>query len=133
MARKGLPPYFKFSLPTGVKQASPVRGGRESPRQRGYDARWDRLSLRYRRANPWCRFCEQEGADHLADLVDHIMPVELAPELRYEWSNLQSLCTMHHSGLKQRMEIYARQTSQTELLRVWCDDPDTRPPGLRVF
>lgn len=39
-----------------------------SPRERGYDAAWDRLSKQARRLQPWCSDCESEDnltADHL--------------------------------------------------------------------
>lgn len=39
-----------------------------SPRERGYDAAWDRLSKRARALQPWCSDCE--GEDRLT--VDHL-------------------------------------------------------------
>ncbi len=48
-------------------------------------------------AEPLCRRCQQEGRVAEADEVDHIVPVKLAPHLRLDPSNLQSLCKPHHS------------------------------------
>lgn len=64
-------------------QTPTVRRG-SSPRARGYDAAWDRLSRRARRLQPWCLDCgATEGltADHLPtawDRKDRGLPLRLA-------------------------------------------------------
>lgn len=40
--------------------------------------------------------CEHPGCTERAYHVDHIIPNAEDPTLRYEWSNLQSLCHRHH-------------------------------------
>ena len=105
---------------------------RGSSRDRGYDAHWDRLSIGFRRANPFCRLCGQEGRDaEVARQVDHVLPAIEYPDLKYSWGNLQSLCIYHHSVVKQQMEKYARETGQVKLLSVWCESLDARPRQFR--
>ena len=68
---------------------------RPSRSQRGYDAKWNKLSKQLRQLHPWCKECGTTK-----DLtVDHIIPlVDLHPELRYEISNLQVLCRKCNSS-----------------------------------
>lgn len=88
------------------------------------------MSLRFRRQNPFCRFCAQEGNDAgLVDVVDHIKPRREYPDLKYVWKNLQGLCR-RHDGLKARMEAYARETGQLEALPFWCEAIENRPAAL---
>lgn len=98
-----------------------------------YDAKWDRLSVAFRRKNPFCRFCEQEGRDTIpADDVDHIVPLR-APfkGAKYDRSNLQPLCRRHHYGLKAKLEHYAERTGRIDELPTWCSDPASRPDMTR--
>lgn len=92
-----------------------------------YDHRWTELSLKFRKKNPFCRFCEQDGYEcSLADDVDHIIPIEDGGD-RLSWENLQSLCKKHHYGRKARLQRYARDKSMIEMLPKWCADPSSRP------
>lgn len=70
-------------------------GKRPSRSQRGYDARWTKLSKQLREIHPWCKECGSTK-----DLtVDHIIPLsDLHPSLRYEISNLQVLCRRCNSS-----------------------------------
>jgi 5-methylcytosine-specific restriction protein A len=45
--------------------------------------------------------CQQPGCWHLAEEVDHIVPLSRGGE-RWAWSNLQSLCAPHHRQKTQR-------------------------------
>ena len=69
---------------------------------RGYDAAWQRLRLAFLAVNPLCRMCQAKGQVTAASVVDHVVPIRLAPERRLDWSNLQSLCKPHHDRDKQR-------------------------------
>lgn len=62
-------------------------------------ARWKRLSKSVRRENPLCEDCLAEGkkAPELSTDVDHVIDVEVRPDLAFEKSNLRALCTSHHS------------------------------------
>jgi len=70
---------------------------RGSVRERGYTARWDRVSKMFRRANPLCKRCEETGRTTPAEEVDHIIPVKERPDLQFDVTNLQSLCKRHHA------------------------------------
>jgi 5-methylcytosine-specific restriction protein A len=74
-------------------RTDPSRSGAPS---RLYDRRWSKLRRAHLRASPLCVACEREGAVKAADLVDHIVPVKVAPERRLDPTNIQSLCTHHH-------------------------------------
>lgn len=111
-----------------VREGAP----REDSGRRGYDHIWSKLSTRFRRSHPFCRFCEQKGFEATpADVVDHIIPKDDRPDLRLTWSNLQSLCNSCHNGLKRRLEAYAREFGQLDLLPEWCANPESRPRKLR--
>jgi len=71
--------------------------GRGSARARGYGSTWDRLSIRWRRAHPLCQACESAGRITAADLVDHIVPVHVAPDRVHDLDNLQGLCRSCHA------------------------------------
>lgn len=126
--RDGRPPRFKvFQAPraTAIEKRAGSGRFRESPRERGYDARWDRLSIAFRKQNPFCAWCAQAGRDTWCELVDHIIPAVDRDDLRYEWKNLQSLCRFHHAR-KTQMEAYARINGLLDELPAWCADPALR-------
>lgn len=72
---------------------------RPSASARGYDKEWEQARGEYLAAYPSCKRC---GAK--AVVVDHIVPIRLAPHRRLDRTNFQSLCTTHHSGWKQSLE-----------------------------
>lgn len=124
------PPTFRVWKPS-VKRRH--RGGprhEDSPRARGYDGRWDRLSIEFRKKNPFCRWCDQEDRVTAVDVVDHIIPRKDAPERMHDWKNLQSLCH-HHHGVKTEMEEYARRRDELDKLHLWCADMKARPSRFR--
>lgn len=120
------PPTFKpWRPPREARAIRPLVRG--SPRLRGYDARWDRLSVAFRRRHPFCRFCIQEGNDAvLADVVDHILAIVEFPELKYEWTNLESLCDPHNKSTKARLELLARKAGDFSQMILWCESVEVR-------
>ncbi len=46
--------------------------------------------------------CAQQGRETLPEMVDHIVPVRVAPERRLDPTNLQSLCWPHHNSKTQK-------------------------------
>lgn len=80
---------------------TPRHGDYESTRanstQRGYDGRWRRYRHIYLLLHPLCVHCEAEGRTVEAVEVDHITPLRLAPQRKYDITNLQGLCKSHHS------------------------------------
>ncbi|WP_352763718.1 HNH endonuclease signature motif containing protein [Mesorhizobium sp. M0189] len=133
MSQSSRPPRFKpFQAPTAIAVQKINKAGnyRGSPRERGYDSKWDRLSIAYRKRHTCCLFCEQRNRDTLTDLVDHILPVVDRPDLKYEWSNLAALCR-HCHGIKAQLEKAARDAGNLDLLVEWVKNPLSRPFGLR--
>jgi 5-methylcytosine-specific restriction protein A len=69
---------------------------RGSAASRGYDWRWQRLRAVVLAEEPLCRACRAAGRVTAATEVDHIEPIERAPERRLERANLQALCHACH-------------------------------------
>lgn len=65
-------------------------GQRRSARGR----RWEQTKRNQLRSQP---FCQWPGCHRLAAEVDHIQPLAEDPTRQYDWTNLQSLCTPHHT------------------------------------
>lgn len=59
--------------------------------ERGYDAAWRRAREAKLATDPICEI-RTHCLGAVATEVDHIVPIEQAPELRLVWSNLQSAC-----------------------------------------
>lgn len=77
-----------------AKCAKEYNRGRLSAAQRGYDAKWRKLSKWLREAQPWCSWCGTT-----ADLtVDHIVPLVLGGT--NELDNLRVLCRSCNSARK---------------------------------
>lgn len=66
---------------------------RPTRHERGYDASWYRLRRNYLNAHPACVVC---GSTDRCD-VDHKVSIRDRPDLRLVWSNLQTLCRLHHN------------------------------------
>lgn len=58
-----------------------------------------KLFLKY---NPYCYECQQSGVIVLADVCDHIIPIEKFGGAVWSWLNRQGLCTTHHQRKRQR-------------------------------
>lgn len=53
--------------------------------------RWTRMRRLHLMAHPYCARCGLAG-----DEVHHVLPRETHPHLKYDWSNLQTLCSQCH-------------------------------------
>lgn len=82
--------------------------------------------MAFRRENPFCAECELQGRESLTAVTGHIIPVQDAPELRLEWSNLRPLC-LDCNAQAAVMEAYARKHGLTHKLPEWCRDLESRP------
>lgn len=72
------------------KEREELRG---SSVERGYDARWNRISKMYRAQHPVCEHCNDAASDD----VDHIVPFKgINDPLRTDMNNLQALCRSCH-------------------------------------
>lgn len=96
----------------GTRSTSPPRRPRTGPRKRSgrrkpwplaNDARWRKMAASWLDAHPWCARClvrrthRGGGLRRVAEQVDHIIPLRLAPDRAYDESNLQSLCMRCHN------------------------------------
>ena len=73
-------------------RAAGKRDQRENSAKRGYDRHWRKVrDQALIRDKYLCQMCLAQGRVTLATLVDHIIPVVVAPHLRLVLSNLQSL------------------------------------------
>lgn len=74
------------------------RARRGNATDRGYGHRWTLYSRAYRKTNPYCVRCAMEGRQALAELVDHITPVQGPTDPRFwDRANHQGLCWSCHS------------------------------------
>ena len=92
-----------------------------SATQRGYTGDWARASRAYRKENPLCVRCKEQGRLTPATQVDHIKPWRGDRELFWDISNWQSLCASCHS-LKTNHEDRGGEVSRG------CDT-NGNPPG----
>jgi 5-methylcytosine-specific restriction endonuclease McrA len=94
-----LQPQRAQGAPSNAQVYEQFRGG---SRARGYDSRWERVRLQHLMDEPLCRHCGVADLVVAADMVDHIIPVAVAPERRLDDSNLQSLCNTCHAIKSQK-------------------------------
>ena len=91
-----LQPKRVDGAPSNAQDYDRFRG---NSRARGYDSRWERVRLQHLMDEPLCRHCAErdDWVVVAADVVDHIIPIAVAPERRLDDSNLQSLCHSCHA------------------------------------
>lgn len=61
-----------------------------------HSARWTRRSRSFREEHPLCRKCEEEDMICSAEVVDHIIPMEICED-PWDEKNWQSLCRRHNN------------------------------------
>lgn len=74
---------------------------RPSARERGYDAEWRKFSADYLRRYPICA-CRTHCHGALANQVDHVVPLAVAPHRKYDFSNLRPICKSCHAAKSAR-------------------------------
>lgn len=89
-------PPHRSSAAASPSQPLLFDGHRLGPRSRGYDAQWDKASLRHRRAHPECGYCLAgvfgEVRDEPATRVDHLYPQRRFPGVFWEEAYWVSSC-----------------------------------------
>lgn len=90
----------------------PKKRHKQKTTERGYGWDWQQLSLRYRTQHPLCERCYKANRLKPADHVHHRVPINEAPELRMDITNLMSLCEECHRAI--HAEERAEQRSATE-------------------
>jgi len=74
------------------------------------DPHWTRLARSWLARHPFCESCRMQGRQLVvADCVDHVLPVELYPELMHDGGNLQSLCSRKPHSCHQRKTAWERK------------------------
>lgn len=68
---------------------------RPSFRERGYDARWSRVSRRYRAKHPICEVCGEAASEE----THHVEPVKDGGKM-YAFSNLLACCKPCHARVE---------------------------------
>ncbi len=71
-------------------------GQRKSASERGYDWRWAKYRADYLKQHPLCAHCLAENKVTPATDVDHIIKAVDRPDLFWEPTNHQGLCSAHH-------------------------------------
>lgn len=108
---------------SGVKAApKPKRlnDRRGSAASRGYDADWRRLREVILAEEPLCRRCADMDAVTAATMVDHIVPIEIAPERRLDPDNLQPLCERcHRIKTAEDMALYRDPSGRLDARLLW--------------
>ena len=79
--------------PTKQQQRKAHDQRRGTAHQRGYTKEWSKYSKQRLTENPQCVMCKAKGLIVRAKVTDHIKPARYFPELFWEQSNHQSLCT----------------------------------------
>lgn len=78
-----------YGLDAGKKPGERQRRATSDTRYHTY--RWERASIRFRKAHPLCEECLRKGIYTPSKVVDHIVPVALCADF-WDESNWQALC-----------------------------------------
>jgi 5-methylcytosine-specific restriction protein A len=82
----------------GAAKQTTADRARGTTTQRGYGADWVAMqALAMRRDNYTCQHCLKRGIVKTADIVHHIIAIEVDQALRLEFSNLVSICHSCHA------------------------------------
>jgi 5-methylcytosine-specific restriction enzyme A len=87
-------PAGMLSRPEQQREYNQHRGSAYS---RGYDHSWRKLRDRFVRQHPLCSRCETAGRIVAATMVDHVIPIAIAPDRRLDETNMNSLCDQCHA------------------------------------
>lgn len=71
---------------------------RGNANERGYDALWQKVRLRYLQSNPLCEQCLKRNITRPATLVHHIKPIKEGGD-RLKVNNLMALCNACHEEI----------------------------------
>jgi len=113
------PNYMKMYRDQVIKprqrQRTTEKQGRTKASQAGFynTKAWKQLRTAHITEHPLCVECEKKHRHVTATLVDHIIPVDEAPDLALAPSNLQSLCDWHHN---QKTKADTRDKKQRQRL-----------------
>lgn len=77
--------------------------------------RWQRFRAAHLASDPLCVMCTKAGRLEAATVVDHITPHRGDLDVFWQHGNYQSLCSYHHSKIKQREEWLELQANRVNL------------------
>jgi len=84
-------------IPTRCQRTPNRPVTRRTPAERGYDALWRKLREAHVADHPLCEDCLEEGVTNPEFLeVDHVIPIDVRPDLRLDPANLRSRSRKHH-------------------------------------
>jgi 5-methylcytosine-specific restriction endonuclease McrA len=68
---------------------------------------------------PYCEYCKEED-DRIvpAEVVDHVRPIRLYPELAAESNNLKSSCKQHHYRKTAKSKVNSREQFEAILKKI---------------
>jgi len=66
-------------------------------------AAWKNARQSFRLEHPLCCECERMGLIRPMNVVDHIIPLKLRPDLALDPANLRSLCSRHHALIGEKV------------------------------
>jgi 5-methylcytosine-specific restriction endonuclease McrA len=123
-----MPPTFR---PPGHETKAEQDRRRGTFRDRGYTTAWSKASIEHRKEHPLCVGCDGVGRIVVCEMVDHILPRSVAPELTFDKSNWQCLCWWHHRRVKPRLEeLFAQGKITRADLR--CDSDEAKRITLEL-
>lgn len=67
--------------------------------------RWRKARAKKLKEDPLCERCLEEGRTIVADVVDHIVPIKVAPSRKLDPTNFQSLCHKCHNQKSREDEV----------------------------
>lgn len=112
-------------IATGTRCSTCTPADTKKPRKiahAGTDNQWRRLSLRARRMQPFCTDCHTDQ-----DLTaDHIIPVDVAPELAHTTENITVRCRPHNSARGNRYTQAEAEQVLNALLSAQARRPSPR-------
>jgi 5-methylcytosine-specific restriction endonuclease McrA len=87
-----------------AQSAAAFEANRASARQRGYGARWDKVSAGFKRSHPLCLGCEAIGRITATAVTDHVEPHKGDMVTFWNSEAWQPACKWHHDVVKQVLE-----------------------------
>ncbi|WP_162673076.1 HNH endonuclease [Gemmata massiliana] len=97
-----MPSRPKQYRPNPKPQPRPTSAARGTRHERGYTARWSKVSKLYLQQHPTCVLCAERGRIEAATCVDHIDGLGPLGPRGYDETNFRSLCTSCHNSRSAR-------------------------------
>lgn len=90
-------PFRKNPCPVSARKVYESQRCRKEAHEFYNGQRWQDTRLAYLAANPLCEDCLKTGKVVPGKAVHHIIERVDAPELAYDWDNLESTCNACHN------------------------------------